>query len=114
MLLLMACCPFRKRITKFGKKGWLQSNAIVGELGPMMKCLCRQNTVTAGHFAEVSGPMLMLCACTFQILLLMTESAHNYRRAAANCKLLGLKYFMVEVHNNLMDVDAVGIVFIGS
>jgi len=112
MLLLMACCPFRKRITKFGKKGWLQSNAIVGELGPVMQCLCRQET--AGHIAEVSGPMLMLCACTFQILLLMTESAHNYRRAAANRKLLGLKHFMVEVQNNLMDVDAVGIVFIGS
>jgi len=44
----------------------------------------------------------------------MTESAHNYRRAAANRKLLGLKHFMVEVQNNLMDVDAVGIVFIGS
>lgn len=37
--------------------------AIVGELGSMMVCVCRQET--AVHIAEFRGPMLMLRACTF-------------------------------------------------
>lgn len=91
----MAWPTFRKRITKFSRKSLVKIITIVGELGSMMECVCRQET--AVHIEEFRGPMHADAVCMYVLDPPPVNSLVQEQPQISN--IFGLKYLMVELRS---------------